>query len=195
MKKVVAIFLPFLMIPCSARVMDGMEVFDGRSVHLEFKKSDYRSAKERPAAEGSDAEKNEILFDITLTRSRQIGGSSSDSGTVCRGTVAKCQSIGQGILPYWIDAGNSLRIGEPTEVVREVVIANRRAFEAFPLCGWDHRGATMPVGGQCYTVVMPLENKVVSLSFLLGKNVGCRRYESCWRKELAKVRAIAASAK
>ncbi|WP_354687510.1 hypothetical protein [Cupriavidus necator] len=192
MRGIIAVILLLITAPGIAKAVDVAE-FMGRSVHVKFKKRDYVKVVEQTAAEGTAAEKKGVLFEIVLAKRRPIGGNRSDTGTVCLGNVATCQTIGQGVLPYWFDANSALRIGDPTATVREIPISSQRAFEAFHLCGWEQQGKSMPFGGQCYTLVLPLEGKVVSLTFLLGRNTGCKRYEACWRKELEKARWIAAN--
>lgn len=191
MRKIVALALLLTMGIGIARTSREEIVFNGDSIKIRVPSRDYTKVAESISAVGSDAEHSGVLFDIILTKRHPSGGNESDTGTVCRETVAACQSIGQGVVPYWFDVNGSLRIGSPTASVKEISLSGRRAFEAFHLCDWDQNGMHMPVGGQCYTLVLPLEKKVVSLSFLLGRNVGCQQYERCWRQELKKARWIA----
>ncbi|SPA40791.1 hypothetical protein; putative signal peptide [Cupriavidus taiwanensis] len=191
MKKTLALVLLQTMGLGNASALPDVVTFTGDSIQIEVPTRDYTRVAERISAARSDAEHSGVLFDIVLTRRRLLGGNESDTGTVCRKTIADCQSIGRGVVPYWLDVNGILRIGSTTGTVREISLSGRRAFEAFHLCAWNQNGVSMPVGGQCYTLVLPLENKVVSLSFLLGRNVGCQEYERCWRKELKKARWIA----
>lgn len=169
-------------------------IFSGKLLKFTFDRKQYSSIMERPAAEGADAGTKELLYELNLQRQHPIGGIDADSGTVCRGTIASCQEIGQGIVPYWEDGlDGSLRIGDPTETVRESVIGGKKAFEVFPLCGWSGKEENSPMGGQCYTAVLSFSDKVISFTFILGKNSGCKDYERCWRKELNSARRILAS--
>ncbi|MDK3022276.1 hypothetical protein QO239_06585 [Cupriavidus taiwanensis] len=191
MKHIVALTLLLTMGLGIARTLPDVTIFTGDSIQVKIPVRDYTKVTESISAAGSDTEKSGELFDIVLTRRHPLGGNESDTGTVCRGTIAVCESIGRGVVPYWFDANRNLRIGSPTDSVHEISLSARRAFEAFHLCAWVQNGVTMPFGGQCYTLVLPLESKVVSLSFLLGRNVGCKTYETCWRQELKKARWIA----
>ena len=175
----------------NAGTLPDVVIFAGDSIQIKLPRRDYTKVAENIAATGSDAENNGVLFDIVLSKRHPSGGNESDTGTVCRETIAACQSIGRGVVPYWLEANGNLRIGSPTASVQEISLAGRPAFEAFHLCAWNQNGVNMPVGGQCYTLVLPLQNKVVSLSFLLGRNAGCLNYERCWRQELKKARGIA----
>lgn len=191
MKRTLALVLLMTTGLSNASALPDVVMFTGDSIQVEVPTRDYMRVAESISAAGSDAEHSGVLFDIVLTRRRPLGGNESDTGTVCRKTIAVCQSIGRGVVPYWLDVNGILRIGSATEIVREISLSGRPAFEAFHLCAWNQNGVNMPVGGQCYTLVLPLENKVVSLSFLLGRNVGCQKYERCWRQELKKARWIA----
>ncbi|SPS01589.1 hypothetical protein [Cupriavidus taiwanensis] len=191
MRGTVALMLLLTMGLGNAGTLSDVVIFVGDSIQIKVPRRDYTKVAENISAAGSDAEKSGVLFDIVLTKRYPSEGNASDTGTVCRETIAACQSFGRGVVPYWLDANGHLRIGSPTASVQEITLSGRRAFEAFHLCAWNQGGVNMPVGGQCYSVVLPLKTKVVSLSFLLGRYVGCQKYERCWRQELKKARWIA----
>lgn len=147
------------------------------------------AASERTASESTPA-----IYDFALVKQRAIGGTPSDSGSVCLASANTCARTGA-TLNYWIDnATSKIQLGDPTEPVGERQIGKWDAFEAFPLCGWtSSTGTPSPYGGQCYAVVLTSASKTVSFQFLLGRNAGCKEFEKCWKTQLAMLRRMLAS--
>lgn len=192
---VLILLLSSLSTDCLAEGDKFLRSFAGQSVSIEYDVRNYKKITETVSAEGSDAAKSGIAYDLSMERRRPLGGSYSDSGTICFGDLTTCTAQGGMPVSYWTDAQGQLRIADPTEPVQKAKVGERDVFEAFPLCGWEQNGVSAPRGGQCYAVVLPLAGKVVSFNFLLGKNTGCRQYEKCWSAQLRKVRDVASSAR
>lgn len=168
--------------------------FIGESVSLQYDARRYKAITETVVEpEGMLVRGNAAIYRLDLLRNRTIGDSEADLGTICMGTLAACATVYRAQTQYWLDDQNELRIFSPTEPVGVVTIGGRQVYEAFPLCGWAGISGTVPYGGQCYVAVIPLESKVISLTFLLGEADGCRRYDRCWAKALESARGIAAT--
>ncbi|NSX06288.1 hypothetical protein [Cupriavidus gilardii] len=167
--------------------------FSGESVSFEFDATRYQSITEAGSVERGDGSTPAQAYNLTLHRRHAIGESDADAGTVCLLPLNTCANRGGGELPYWLDEGSELRIFGPTEPVRRRTLGGRLILEAFPLCGWHDGNDWMPYGGQCYVAVLPLESKVVSFTFLLGKASGCKQYERCWAGQLRATRRMLAT--
>ncbi|WP_213957024.1 MULTISPECIES: hypothetical protein [unclassified Variovorax] len=133
---------------------------------------------------------------FSLIKSKPVGGTHSDGGSVCMGGIHLCATA-QSADTYWMDsATGQIRISDPTESVQQTRLGDWTAFEAFPLCGWSSEaGVHSPYGGQCYSVVLTSPAKTVAVQILLGRNSGCKPIEQCWAKPLAKLRRMMASAR
>jgi hypothetical protein len=90
------------------------------------------------------------IIELSLSKRRPVGGTRSDVGWVCHGSLSTCAASGD-TQNYWLDKTvNELRIGDPTEPVLKAQFGPWNAYEAFPLCGWTSpRGVSSPYGGQC----------------------------------------------
>lgn len=190
----VALMLSTFSVISSASEMARLEYFSGKSISFQYGRQDYKSITEAVSTEGADAARPELVYDVLLDRHQVGKGTHADLGTVCLDTMTTCISEAGSLVPYWFDQNGGLRIAGPTEHVYKKTMGGRYIFEAFPLCGWDDESEAIPLGGQCYIAVIPLQNKTVSFTFLLGKADGCKDYDKCWRTQLKKVRRIVESA-
>jgi len=133
------------------------------------------------------------IIPLSLKRAKPLGGTTSDVGWICRGSLPTCATLGD--TNYWIDQTNGqIALGSPTDIVRVTAIGKWTAYEAFPLCGRNTpSGSFYPSGGQCYAVWLESPSKVVSFEILLGPNGGCAAFNQCWASQLKILRRMFAS--
>jgi hypothetical protein len=179
---------------CASDVSSSVRRITATHISLNLPVQRYTALTEIAKAAETSLEGTPVIRDFALVRQRAVGGTPSDSGSVCLATVNACVRTGAP-LNYWIDEVTSkIQLGDPTEPVGERKIGEWDAFEAFPLCGWTtSAGTPNPYGGQCYAVVLASASKTVSFQFLLGRNAGCKEFERCWKTQLATLRRMLAS--
>lgn len=189
----IALILSLALASTTLIAKDAHRSFSGKSVSFQFDGTRYKSITETASAERGDGSTPDQVYNLTLHRRHAVGESDTDVGTVCLLSLNACATTGRGALPYWLEASGELKVFGPTELVRRRTVGGRLILETFPLCGWHDGNDWMPYGGQCYVAVLPLEDKVVSFTFRLGRASGCKQYERCWADRLRAARRMLAT--
>jgi hypothetical protein len=142
----------------------------------------YKSFAEREIDPSQSSNERISKYELYLTKRIPIGGIKNDVGLLCAGPIDECATslVNEN---YWLDqASGEVKIGNPTESVREVRLGRWKAYEAFPLCGWSSAtGESNAYGGQCYGVVLSSASKTIGFQILLGRNMGARNLKNAGR--------------
>jgi len=137
----------------------------------------------------SDQKDNGVRID-TVDLSRRKTPHVIDNMTVCNAPLDQCASTRDVTLPYWHDENGSLVISHITSQVLTRKYHGLKLREAYPICGGpDGHGPQFLYEGQCYVGVVSNGNHTVSISYLLGRNVGVNELTR-YSKEIAIARNI-----
>ncbi|WP_454765327.1 hypothetical protein [Cupriavidus campinensis] len=136
-----------------------------------------------------DQKGNGVRID-TVDLSRRKTPYVIDNMTICNAPLDQCASTRDVTLPYWHDEEGGLVISHITSQVFTRKYHGLKLMETYPICGGpDGHGPQFLYEGQCYVGVVSNGNHTVSISYLLGRNVGVDELTG-YSKEIATARNI-----